>query len=137
MKKIIFLLFTLGFTLCFSQTQTTEVPPNQDSTVESKTPKTVTPAESPGGIPAFMQDVSKAIKISRVKGAKGQVQSKAKFSVGPNGVIDQVMVTGANPDLNSEVERVLKTMKTKWTPGKIDGEPGSIWYAVPVVINFD
>ncbi|MBP2617372.1 energy transducer TonB [Chryseobacterium jejuense] len=135
MKKLSLLVLLLGSSYAFSQIKIKDPLPTHGIFQEKKERKA---AEYPGGIGTLIKDISKEIKTGRIRGARsGQIRSNAKFIVGLDGKIAKVEVTGDNQDLNSEVERVLKSMKTKWIPGEQNGTPVETWYRVPVVVNFN
>lgn len=132
MKKILFLFLSLGFCLCFSQAKETVVNPSTGTTTEERKQ-----AEYPGGINVFMREVSQKIDIKRIKGGPGQVRASAKFSVNTQGVIEKISITGSNENVNKEIERVMKSMTTKWTPGEYKGRPAEIFYTLPFIVNFE
>jgi len=134
MKKIATLILCLGFGFAFSQIKETETPPTgapASTSEERKQP------EYPGGINVFMREVSRKINVKQIKGGQGKAQANAKFSVNTQGEIDKLVVTGSNETVNKEIERVMKSMKTKWTPGEYKGSPAEIQYNLPFVINFE
>lgn len=133
MKKILAFILCFGFGLAFSQKYT--LPEHgifKEKTSERK------PAQYPGGIQMFVHDVTKQIKPNRIKSSKNEkAVANAQFIISTQGEIEQIVVTGNNQDLNKEVKRVLKSMKTKWTPGERDGKPVSVPYRLPFSVNFD
>jgi protein TonB len=137
MKKILALILCLGFGLAFSQTQEAKVQPTADHSRDEYVPEQSKPAEYPGGLSAFMREVSQKINSNKIKGAKSRTSSKAKFSVNAKGYIETIIVTGENESLNHEVERVMKSMKTQWRPGEYKGNPVMIWFTLPFSINFE
>jgi hypothetical protein len=137
MKKILAFILCLGFGLAFAQAEENQTQSVENHSGDQLNPEQSKPAKYPGGVQAFMQEVSQKIKITRIKGANGMVRSKAKFSVNVKGDIETIIVTGENESLNHEVERVMKSMKTKWTPGEYKGYPIMIWFALPFIVNFD
>lgn len=137
MKKISTFILCLGFGLAFAQTQETKTQPTEDHSRNENIPEQSKPSEYPGGISAFMRDVTQKINSNRIKGPKGKARSNAKFSVNTKGEIETIIVTGENESLNHEVERAMKSMKTKWTPGEYKGHPALIWFTVPFTINFE
>ncbi len=137
MKKILAFILCLGFGAVFAQTQEAKTQPTEDHSKDEYTPEQSKQAEYPGGISAFMRDVTQKINSNRIKGPKGKARSNAKFSVNAKGDIETIIVTGENESLNHEVERAMKSMKTKWTPGEYKGYPALIWFTVPFSINFE
>lgn len=134
MKKIATLILCLGFGFAFSQTQETETPPTSTHASASEERKQ---AEYPGGINVFMREVSRKINVKQIKGGPSKAKANAKFSVNTQGEIDKLVVTGSNETVNKEIERVMKSMKTKWTPGEYKGSPSETQYTLPFVINFE
>lgn len=137
MKKIVTFALCLGFGFAFSQTQETKTSPTEDHSRDKFIPEQSKQAQYPGGLSAFMREVSQKINSNRIKGPKGKARSNAKFSVNAKGAIETIIVTGENESLNHEVERAMKSMKTKWTPGEYKGHPALIWFTVPFSINFE
>ncbi|PWN68578.1 hypothetical protein C1631_017995 [Chryseobacterium phosphatilyticum] len=137
MKKTLFLLFSLGSALCFSQTKETEAPLTQDHSRDRYIPQEHKAAEYPGGINVFMMEVARKIRTNKIKGAKGKVKSNARFSVNATGNIEKVYVTGDNEDFNKEVEKAITSMHKKWKPEEYKGTPVLSWYNLPFSINFD
>ncbi|WP_336701943.1 energy transducer TonB [Chryseobacterium indologenes] len=133
MKKIVTFALCLGFGLAFSQKYT--LPDHgifKEKTTERK------PAQYPGGISMFINDVTKEIKTNKIRNSKNEkVRSNAQFIINTQGEIEKIVITGNNKDLNKEVERVLKSMKTKWVPGELDGKPVSVPYNLPFIVNFE
>lgn len=133
MKKIFVFILCLGFGLATSQKY--KLPEHgifKEKTSERK------PAQYPGGIQMFVQDVTKEIKTNRITSSKNEkALANAQFIINIQGEIEQIVVTGNNQDLNKEVKRVLKSMKTKWIPGERDGKPVSVPYRLPFVVNFE
>lgn len=133
MKKIITFFVCLGFGFAFSQKYTLP----DHGIFKQKTPERK-PAQYPGGISLFIQDVTKEIKANRIISSKEEkARSNAHFYINTQGEIEKIVVTGSNMSLNKEVERVLKSMKTKWTPGELDGKPTSVPYNIPFTVNFE
>jgi len=133
MKKIFAFILCLGFGLALSQKYTLP----DHGIFKQKAPERK-PAEYPGGIYKFIHDVTKEIKTNRIISSKDEkAQSNAQFYINTQGQIEKIVVTGSNKDFNKEVERVLKSMKTKWIPAELDGKPISAPYNVPFTINFE
>ena len=92
--------------------------------------------EFPGGMKALMNYISANVKYpesAKQAGLSGRVTTS--FVVGEDGVIRDVKVLrGVSPDLDAEAIRVMSSMP-KWTPGKQDGKPVPVRYAVPITFN--
>jgi len=70
--------------------------------------------------------------LARENNIKGKVY--VRFVITSTGEVDQVQIARpVDPLLDSEAVRVVKLLP-KWTPGKQQGTPVSVWYTVP--INF-
>jgi hypothetical protein len=133
MKKIFALILCLGCGLLFSQKYTLP----DHGIFKQKAPERI-PAQYPGGTHMFVHDVTKEIKTNRIVSSKDEkARSNAHFYINTQGEIEKIVVTGSNKDFNKEVERVLKSMKTKWIPAELDGKPVSAPYNVPFSINFE
>ncbi len=137
MKRILMFILLLGFVTAFSQIQEAGDSPSHTPNSGSNSPEQRKQAEYPGGINVFMKEVAKRIDTKRIKGGAGKTRSNAKFSVNTQGEIEQIFVTGNNETANKEVERVMRSMRTKWTPGEYKGTPVVIWYNLPFIINFE
>ncbi|AYZ14476.1 hypothetical protein V2E39_06810 [Chryseobacterium arthrosphaerae] len=135
MKKIVIFIAFLGFGLAFSQEKKTEEP--SDYPPKGAVSEERKQAEYPGGINTFMRDVFKKINTKKLKGGAGKAQANARFSVNTQGEIDKLVVTGNNETVNKEVERVMRSMKTKWVPGELKGNPVETMYNLPFIVNFD
>ena len=48
-----------------------------------------------------------------------------------------IKIIGKNTDFNNEAERTIKSIKTKWTPGKVNGQPVRSRFRFPVTMNFE
>jgi len=136
MKKLLAFILCLGSVLVFSQVKKTESPPFGSHSTDNNASEKPKQAEYPRGIDVFMREVSQKINIKRIKGT-GQVEAKAKFSVNAQGEIEKISITGSNETMNKEIERVMKSMKTKWTPGEYKGNPVETWYTLPFTVNFE
>ena len=91
--------------------------------------------EFPGGIQAFYNYVNKNFRIPEVDNdmvAKIYVQ----FVVEKDGSLTAIKVL-RDPGfgLGKEAERVLKSLKTKWSPGIQNGKPVRAQYNLPITIN--
>lgn len=65
----------------------------------------------------------------------------ATFTVEPSGLLSELTIargSGCAP-LDSEVVRLLSPMTriARWTPGRIQGRPAAIRYALPVMVHLD
>ncbi len=89
----------------------------------------------PGGEAALLQWIASHIKyptMAMENGVQGRVI--VRFVVTRDGSIGEVQVArGKDPDLDKEAVRVVKSLP-KFTPGRMNGQPVSVWYTLP--INF-
>ncbi|MBL1221674.1 energy transducer TonB [Chryseobacterium sp. L7] len=129
MKKItVFALLFLS-AAAFSQTQ--------ETVKSSQTEQTDKPAEYPGGFGGFRKAVGQKIRIDRIKGAKGRIESKAAFSINLKGEVENLVVTGENESFNKEVERAIRSIKPKWNPSTQQGTPVEAKYTIPFAVTFE
>lgn len=89
----------------------------------------------PGGENELLKYIAENIKYpesAKVNGIQGKVI--VKFAVDPEGkVTKESVLKGADPDLDAEALRVVRTMP-RFKPGRQDGKAVPVWYMVP--INF-
>jgi TonB family protein len=87
----------------------------------------------PGGNELLARYISKHRiypEAAKIKGTTGQVV--LKFCISSTGVVsDHEIVRGADPDLDTEALRVVKTL-TRFEPARINGEPVASWYYMPI-----
>ena len=88
----------------------------------------------PGGDEALFQFLSKNIKYpedSKKNGIQGRVF--VQFTVDRDGdVEDAKIMKGVSPDLDAEALRVINELPDFDSPGKINGKPVAVSYAVPL-----
>ncbi len=137
MKKLSLLLFLIGSSFAFTQVKETETIPTQDQPEETLFSKDDKPAEYPGGMMALRKDVADKIKTNRIRPIKGILVSKAKFIFNIKGKIENIVVTGDHPDLNREIERAIKSLKTRWKPAESRGIIVRSYYSFPVTLEFE
>ncbi|MEC5394869.1 energy transducer TonB [Bergeyella sp. RCAD1439] len=94
-------------------------------------------AEFPGGIDSFRNRVAQNFDSSVMDGGEGTLKTEITFVVERDGSITQVKATGSNSDFNREAERTVKSIKNKWTPAKINGQPVRYRYRLPLTMNFE
>jgi len=88
----------------------------------------------PGGKEELMRYISENVVYPR-DAVENRIQGTVylRFVVSKTGDVTRVEVTrGASPLLDNEALRVISGMP-KWKPGKQDGNPVPVWFAVPVV----
>ena len=94
-------------------------------------------SEYPGGINAFRKRVQENFDGSVMDGGEGTVKAEISFVVERDGSITDIKATGPNRDFNDEAIRTIKSVKNKWTPAKIDGQPVRSRYRLPLTMNFE
>lgn len=92
-------------------------------------------AEYPGGINSFRTKFSNNFDSGSLEG-EGTLKTEVTFVVEKDGSLTQVKATGPNADFNREAEATVKGIRTKWTPGKVNGQPVRSRFRFPVTMNF-
>lgn len=92
--------------------------------------------EFPGGIPAFVQWLTKQLKYpDYARSQKIQGKVIVSFIIERDGTTDMArIVESPNPHLSSEVMRVIRMMP-KWKAGQDHGKPCRTIFVVPVNFN--
>ena len=94
------------------------------------------PASYSGGETALMNWLANNIQyppLATEDGAQGRVV--VQFVVEKDGRVGSVkIVRSVHPELDKEAVRVIKSIKTRFIPGKINGQPVRQWFTLP--INF-
>ena len=94
-------------------------------------------AEFPGGLNSFRGKFTDSFDTSAMEGGEGTIKATVSFIVEINGAISDVNVKGPNSDFNREAERTVKSIRSKWSPAKINGQPVRQRYKLPVTMNFE
>ncbi|SHE57450.1 energy transducer TonB [Chryseobacterium vrystaatense] len=135
MKKIVLLILFSSSITAYAQTlDTLKTPPLQDVSEKSKG------AEYPGGMMKLRKHIAKKLKINKIKGIdgkKGILFSQAKFIVNIQGRIEGIVVIGDDVDFNTEVERAIKSLRTRWKPAEDNGVIVRSYYAVPFTLTMN
>ncbi|RWX03573.1 M56 family metallopeptidase [Flavobacterium cerinum] len=112
----------------------TTTPIKEDSSVYSSE-KLSTQPEFPGGIAAFYKHVNTNFNIPEINQdliAKIHVS----FVVEKDGTLSDIKVLrDPGHGLGDEAVRVLKSIKDKWQPGTMNGNPIRASYTLPITIN--
>lgn len=91
--------------------------------------------EFPGGIAAFNQFISRNFRIPEVD-RDMTARIYVSFVVEKDGSMTNIKVTrDPGYGMGKEAERVMKTIKTKWSPGIQNGKPVRASYSLPIVIQ--
>ncbi|MBA5247722.1 energy transducer TonB [Marnyiella aurantia] len=93
-------------------------------------------AEFPGGLSAFRQKVSNSFDTGVMEGDEGSIKADITFVVERDGSITDIVAKGPNRDFNAEAVRTIKSIRNKWTPGKINGQAVRQKYRLPITMNF-
>ncbi|MFC5875544.1 protein TonB [Chryseobacterium arachidis] len=91
---------------------------------------------SSGGINGFRSKFMDNFDSSSVEG-EGTLGTEITFVVERDGTLSQIKASGSNSDMNREAERTVKSIKTKWIPGKVNGQPVRSRFRFPVKMNFE
>ena len=92
-------------------------------------------AEYPGGINSFRNKFQNNFDSGSLEG-EGTLKTEVTFVVEKDGSLTQVKASGSNSDFNREAEATVKGLRTKWTPGKVNGQPVRSRFRFPVTMNF-
>ncbi|WP_374440859.1 energy transducer TonB [Epilithonimonas sp.] len=92
-------------------------------------------AEFPGGINSFRSKFTNNFDSGSLEG-EGTLKTEVTFVVEKDGSLTQVKASGPNSDFNREAEATVKGIKTKWTPGKVNGQPVRSRFRFPITMNF-
>lgn len=129
--------------------QTAHIPPPvqappKAAAVESKAPSTTEvyesvdqEAEFPGSLNSFRNKIGENFDNSAMEGGEGTLKATVTFIVERDGSISDVKASGSNSDFNSEAVRTVKSIRTKWVPAKINGQPVRQRFRLPLTMNFE
>ncbi|MDY3537774.1 energy transducer TonB [Riemerella anatipestifer] len=115
---------------------TVEVKP-QVSTTEVYTTVDQEAEFSGGGINGFRSAFQESFDTSVMDGDEGTVSAELTFVVERDGSLTQVKAIGSNSTFNKEAERAAKSIRKKWSPAKVNGEPVRSRFRMPVKMNFE
>lgn len=59
------------------------------------------------------------------------------FIVEKDGTISGIKADGKNADFNSEAMRTIRSIKGKWVPAKVNGQPVRSYFKFPISMKFD
>lgn len=89
----------------------------------------------PGGLPALRQYIADNIDLSAIDGSS---KVYLKFVVDTEGNISSVVVTKSSDDCEScekAAVKVIKGIKEKWTPAKVNGKPVKSYFRIPITFK--
>lgn len=95
------------------------------------------PSFGKGGIEGFRNRFQEDFDRDVMDGEDGVISTVVTFIVEIDGSVTQVKATGSNSDFNREAERTVRSIKTKWTPAKINGHPVRYRIRLPVKMQFE
>lgn len=93
-------------------------------------------ADFKGGINAFREKVAQNFDTESIDKA-GMVSGVITFVVERDGSISNLKVTGSSSDFNSEAERTVKSIKTKWTPAQLKGKAVRSSFRMPISMKIE
>jgi periplasmic protein TonB len=87
-----------------------------------------------GGLPALRQFIADNIELDMID---GNAKVYLKFVVDKDGSVSDVTVTKTSDDCKSCEKAAIKVVKSlsKWTPGKVNGEPVRSYFRIPINIK--
>ena len=147
MKNIITFFLVLCSLLCYSQTENQEDILNENN--EAPFAKIEEVPIYPGCENASSNKEKKAcmsemiklfvsekfnLKISKKYGKKGINRLYTRFKIYEDGKVVDIEARGDHPRLEKEALRILKKLP-KMKPGKVDGKPVGVLYALPIVFK--
>lgn len=88
----------------------------------------------PGGIKKFYQFVGESFDKDNIE--EGQtVRINVAFVVEKNGTLTDIkVIEKTNETISKEAIRVLKSLKTKWSPGYKDGQAVRAYFTLPITV---
>lgn len=93
-------------------------------------------AEFPGGINALRNKFASAFNSSQIKAA-GNISTIVSFIIEKDGSISNLKADGNNSQFNTEAVRVIRSIKNKWAPAKMNGEIVRSTFRIPLKMNFE
>jgi len=93
-------------------------------------------ADFKGGINAFREKVAQNFDTESID-KTGMVSGVITFVVERDGSISNLKVTGSSSDFNSEAERTVKSIKTKWTPAQLKGKAVRSSFRMPISMKIE
>lgn len=93
-------------------------------------------ADFKGGINSFRQKVAQGFDTESVE-TGGMISAVITFVVEKDGSISNLKINGSNSDFNSEAERAVKSIKTKWTPAQLKGKAVRSSFRMPISMKIE
>lgn len=89
-----------------------------------------------GGLDSFRNKVMNNFDGSGFD--SGEVmKTMVTFIVEKDGTISGIKADGKDADFNSEAMRTIKSIKGKWVPAKVNGQPVRSYFKFPISMKFD
>lgn len=93
--------------------------------------------EFPGGINKFYSYVGNNFEKPEIEG-EDTISVYVAFVIEEDGSMSNIKVTrDPGYGLGKEAVRVLKSLKTKWTPGMVNGKPVRTSYYLPITVKLE
>jgi protein TonB len=122
------------------------IPINTGSSTETTPPKSDGPVttnrldqlpEFPGGINKFYAYVGNNFEKPEIE-SEQTISVYVAFVIEEDGTMSNIKVTrDPGYGLGKEAIRVLKSLQTKWTPGRIAGQPVRTSYYLPITVKLE
>ena len=77
-------------------------------------------AEFPGGIGALRKSFGDYLDTSQMIDQSGKLETEISFIIEKDGSISNITATGNNEVFNKEALRTIKSIRSKWSPAKIN-----------------
>lgn len=89
----------------------------------------------PGGLERFYKDVHNRFNVPEIE-SQGTIRVFVSFVVEKDGTLTDIKALNKpGHNLDKEAERVLRSLKKKWTPGKKAGQAVRTSYRLPIIIE--
>jgi protein TonB len=93
--------------------------------------------EFPGGISKFYTYVGNNFEKQEIEGS-GSIQVFVSFVIERDGSMTDIQIKrDPSYGLGKEAIRVLKSLKTKWSPGMINGKAVRTGYNLPITVQMN
>ncbi len=90
----------------------------------------------PGGIDRFRNFVGENYRIPNDLDANTQIKLMVSFVVEVDGSMTNFkLVNSVDRELEKEAFRVLKSLKTKWNPGELNGQKVRSYFTLPIILQ--
>lgn len=113
-----------------------EVPEDESNHIYRMSELQVQP-EYPGGVERLKEDVQKAITPADKGAPKGTIlKAYVSFIVEKDGAVSNVKILrDPGYGFGKEIERSVRKVRKKWTPGQLKGKKVRVEYTLPIEIN--